>query len=346
VPPFPGSISKIFSPKSAFARHGELFPFLAYKNSEPVGRIAAVVNHSHNKYYNDKVGFFGFFDCIDDAEVAHLLMAKAREVLVQKGLTSIRGPYSPSSNEECGLLVEGFESAPFVMMPYNPPYYLPLYEKMGLRPIRDLYAFYLSAETEAPERIRKIVDRVRRSTGISIRSINMQKLEDELAIIHKLYNVTLDRNWGFVPIELEDLISTADELKQIADPNMVLIAEKNGEPVGFSLTLPNMNELMWKTRNSGTLMRVLKFLWYLKTSHPKEARLIVLGVAPEFRNTGIAALFYYETLARGKSKYVGGELSWVEANNTEITKGITVMGGKKYKSYRIFESPLTGEARA
>lgn len=139
----------------------------------------------------------------------------------------------------------------------------------------------------------------------------------------------------------EDLEFAAEDLKAIADPKMVLIAEKNGLPVGYSMTLPNINELMWKTRNLGKLRRVLKFIWLLKTSHPKEARLAALGIHPDYRNSGIAALFYYETLNRAKRNYIGGELSWVDENNAEIIKGITVMGGEKYKSYRIFESPLS-----
>lgn len=341
MPPFPGSVSKIFGPKSAFLKHGELFPFIAVKDGEPVGRICAVVNHAHNEYYKDKIGFFGFFDCIDDLEVARALYEAARKKLSEKGFATVRGPYNPSVNDECGLLVEGFDSAPMVMMPYNPPYYLDLYEKLGLQRARDLYAFYISAETEAPERIRKIVDRVRKSTGLKVRNIDMKNLKSEVKILHKLYNVTLDRNWGFVPIELEDLEFSIDDLKAIADPNMVLIAEKNGVPVGFSATVPNVNEFMSGVRHlNSTVMRVLKFLWFLKTRTPKEARLFILGVAPEYRNSGIAALFYLETLLRGKKKYIGGELSWVEESNHEIAKGITFMGGKKYKTYRIYEQPL------
>ncbi len=313
---------------------------MAFRDGKPVGRIAAVVNNAHNEYYHDKMGFFGFFDSVDDPEVATKLFDTAKAELKRRGLDTIRGPYNPTVNDECGLLVEGFDSSPMVMMPYNPAYYLGLYDRLGLTRARDLYAFYISAATEAPKRILKIAERVQRTTGLTIRPLNLKKLNDEIVIIHKLYNETLDRNWGFVPVSLEDLQFAAADLKAILDPEMVMIAEKNGRPVGFSMVIPNVNEIMWRVKGSSTLMRILKFLWFLKTQGPKEARLAVLGVTPEFRGKGVAALFYAETLLKGKKKFIGGELSWVEETNDEIMKGITVMGGQRYKTYRIFEAAL------
>jgi len=306
-----------------------------------VGRIAAIVNHSHNSYYKDKTGFFGFFDCIDDPEVAVALFSAASARLREKGFAILRGPYNPTVNDEVGLMVEGFNSAPFVMMPYNPAYYLGLYEKLGLVPTRDLVAFYMPAEKEAPQRITRVVERIRKSSGITLRNINMARLNDELKVIHMLYNLTLTKNWGFVPITYEDLQSVAGELKAFVDPTMVMIAEKNGEPIGFSLMFPNINEIMWKVKKSPRWLRVIKFIWYLKTSHPREARLAVLGVHPEYRNAGLGALFYYETLIRGQKKYIGGELSWVDSENVDIIKGITLMGAKPYKRYRLFEKQLS-----
>ncbi len=255
-----------------------------------------------------------------------------------------RGPYNPTVNDECGLLVEGFEATPMVRMPYNPSYYLKLYEAVGLKQVRDLYAFYLSSAGDAPARIAKIVERVKRNTGIQIRNIDLKRLKQEIPILTEIYNQTLDRNWGFVPITNEDLEFAAEDLKAILDPNMVLIAEKDGKPVGFSLCIPNINELMWKAKSAKGILRILKFVWLLKTTHPKEARLAVLGVAPQYRNKGIAPVFYYESLNRAKGKLVGGELSWIEETNVEMAKAITLMGGQKYKTYRIFESGVGGSA--
>jgi hypothetical protein len=343
VPPFPGSIAKLFTEKAPFTKHGEMIPIVALRDGIAVGRIAAIVNRSHNEYHKDKTGFFGFFDCVDDIDVAETLLEQAKSELRKRGLNTLRGPYNPSINDDFGLLVEGFDSAPMVMMPYNPPYYMGLYEKLGFVPAKDFYAFYISATAQAPGRIEKIVERVKRTTGITIRNVDMTKLHDELKIIKDLYNVTLDRNWGFVPVTMEDMEYAAGDLKAIVDPSMVLIAEKNGVPAGYSLTIPNINEILLKVRKLPSLLRVLKFVWLLKTDHPKEARLAALGIAPEFRNTGIPAVFYYETLMRGKQKYVGGELSWIEESNAEIMKGIRTMGGEKYKTYRVFEQPISAQ---
>ena len=168
----------------------------------------------------------------------------------------------------------------------------------------------------------------------------LKNLEQELATVHRLYNQTLDRNWGFVPITLEDLEFAAADLKSILRPEMAMIAEKDGEPVGFSLAFPNINEFMWRARSSKGLMRILKFLWLLKTSNPKEARLAILGVHPDYRNKGIAPVFYYESLTRASHVYDGGEMSWVEESNEEMSKAIRLLGAKRYKTYRIYEKPL------
>ena len=315
-------------------------PFVAFRGGVPVGRIAAVVNHAHNEYYKDKTGFFGFFDFIDDIEVASALLGKAKQEITSRGFTSMRGPYNPTINDECGVLTEGFSSSPFVMMTYNSPYYLGIYEKLGLQKARDLAAYYISGAAVPPERIQKIVNRVKKSTGVVLRELQLKRLDEELKIIHVLYNETLKRNWGFVPITLEDLQFAAADLKAIVDPSMVVIAEKDGVPMGFSMCIPNINELMWKAKSSKGLMRILKFVWYMKTRRPKEARLTVLGVLPEFRNKGIGVLFYHQALVVGGKRYIGGELSWVDEDNDEMTKAVTLMGARKYKSYRIFETAL------
>jgi GNAT superfamily N-acetyltransferase len=229
------------------------------------------------------------------------------------------------------------------MMSYNPPYYPKIYDALGLRKAHDLQAYYIPLDVEPPERFTKIMERVRRQSGIKLRSLDLKHLDKELPILHRLYNVTLDRNWGFVPITLEDLQATAKELKTIADPALVLIAEKNGEAVGFSLALPNINELMWRVKTSRfAFMRVLRFLWLLKMRPPKEARWMAMGVAPEYRNLGIAPVFYYETLMRGRKRsYIGGEISWIDETNEEVFQGLAVMRAHRYKNYRIYEKVLS-----
>lgn len=340
VPPFPGSVLKLIGPKSPFLKKGKVWPLLAYKGNQPVGRIAAIVNGAHNEFYQDKTGFFGFFDFVDDKEVAEKLIQEATRILKREGMTSLRGPYNPSVNDECGLLVDGFQSPPMIMMPYNPPYYEKMYEELGLRRVRDLFAYYLGANAIVPEKLKRVADRVRKRSGITFRNIEISRLDEELCAIKDLYNSTLKRNWGFVPITFEDLKFAAEDLKQILDPEFVMIAEKEGKPVGFSMLLPNINELLLKAKNRKGLFRILKFVWLLKTKTPKEARLAVLGVKPEFENLGIPAVFYFESFERGKKKIIGGELSWIEETNIPMIRSLELMGAEKYKTYRIFEAPL------
>ncbi len=337
VPPFPGSVIRIFNHKHPFHNQGKLFPFLAYKNGVPVGRIVATLYNTHNKFYNDKVGFFGFFDSINNEEVSFKLFNTAQNVLKNHGMSSMRGPYNPTVNDECGLLIEGFEKPPFIMMPHNPSYYERHYENFGLSKVTDLFAFYVSADSTPPSKLIKIVEHAKSSAGITIRDLNINNLKNEIPIIADLYNKTLKRNWGFVPISVEELEYVARDLKQIIDPRFVLFAEKDGIAVGFCMFIPNINEFLLKARSSHGLMRILKVAWYLKTRFPKELRLAVLGVLPEFRNKGVASIFYLEALMRAKGKVVGGEMSWVEENNKEIIKAIELMGGKKYKTYRIYK---------
>lgn len=344
MPPFPGEVVKVFNPKksSFLQHHGELIPLIAKRDGKAVGRIAVVVNKSHNKFYNDKIGFFGFFDFINDFEVAKALYDAAREELIKRGFTAIRGPYNPSINDECGLLIEGFDSIPYIMMPHNPEYYVGIYEKLGLDRKCRMHAFFLDSKPDLSERLQKIALRAKTRIGIEIRNINMDDISGDLAHIVEIYNATLKRNWGFVPVTLEDLEFSAQDLKKVVKPYMVMIAEKNGRPVGFSMAIPNLNEFLHKAKSKSTLLFVLKFLWLFKTRHPKYARLAALGVHPDFQNKGLGVLFYYESLMRGRqAKYLGGELSWCQDTNSEIIHGITAMGAKIYKNYGIYEAPLT-----
>lgn len=327
----------MFGPKSPFLKKGKMHPLIAFKDGKPVGRIAAIINPAHNDYYQDKVGFFGFFDFINDLEVARALIEAASQYLKEAGMQSIRGPYSPTSNDECGLLVEGFDSPPMIMMPFNPAFYETIYNALGLIQVRNLYAYYISADVQIPEKLKRVVERVQKKSGITFRNIDLSRMDDELKIIQELYNGTLKRNWGFVPITYEDLKFASEDLKQIVQPELVMIAEKEGKAIGFSMVLPNINEFMFRAKKQKGLLRVLKFVWLLKTQSPNEARLAVLGVKPEYENLGIPAFFYFESIQRGKKKLKGGELSWIEESNLPMMRSLEMMGAHRYKTYRIFE---------
>ena len=341
VPPFPGSISKLIGTQSPLVRAGgKILPLIAFQGQRPVGRIAAILNRAHNEYYQDRTGFFGFFDFVQDEKVAEALLKEAEAQLLSWGCGILRGPYSPSVNDECGLLVEGFDSAPMILMPFNPDYYQAIYSRLGLNKVRDLYAYYLTSDLVVPEKIKKVVERVKKRSGVSFRNIDLKNLDAELRVIQELYNGTLKRNWGFVPISFEELKFASEDLKQIIKPDLVMIAEKEGVPVGFSMLLPNMNEFMLKSKKHSGLLRVLNFVWQLKTRTPSEARLAVLGVKPKFENAGIPAVFYWESIQRGRKSFKGGELSWIEESNIPMMRSLELMGAKKYKTYSIFEKPI------
>jgi hypothetical protein len=343
VPPLPGSVVETFLPGSPFlVAHGELQAFLALRGGRPVGRIAAILNRSHNDYHRDRTGFFGFFDFAEDETAAELFGA-AVGWLGARGCDLVRGPYSPSVNDTCGLLTHGFDDAPAVFMPWNPPRYVETYRSLGLHPVRTLYSFDIRLNVPADPTIAKLADRTRRRSGLDTRAFRLDDIEAELRILQRLYNVTLDRNWGYVPVKWEDLEHSARGLKTIADPGMIYFVTHGGREVGYSISLPDINDFLLRSRRwPRGFLRLLPMLWMIKTRKPRRARHLILGIEPEFRHTvGIAPLLYHETFGRvGACGYDWGEISWIEANNEQIVRGIEMLGGTKGETYTLWEKPL------
>ncbi len=342
VPPFPGSVAKFLKKDSLFNRQdGTITGFVARRDGKPVGRIAAIQNRTHNTYWNDRMGFFGYFACEDNEETAKALFAEAEKVVRAAGCDALRGPYNPTINEECGLLLEGSHEPPNISMSWNLPYYARLVESTGQKVTRTLYGFQMSLHLGIPERVTKIADRLKaRSKDVTIRSFDMKRLDEELKLAHRLYNVTLDRNWGFVPISLEDLLASAEDLKAFADPDFLIFAEVNGVPAGFMLTLPNFNEILLRMKAAPHWLRLPWVLWLMKTHHIRSVRQAVLGVAPEHRDRGLAALMVHDMVLRTQKTADWAELSWIEANNTEVINLIKLMGAEQSRVYAIYEKPL------
>lgn len=342
VPPIPGSIVDIFLPRSPFlATGGEIAPFLALCDGRPVGRIAAIRNTLHNQYHRDLTGFFGFFD-FSDEEVADALFAAACAWLRERGLTSVRGPYSPSINDTCGLLSEGFEDAPCVFMPWNPPRYVATYARLGLSEVRRLCAFEMDMTVPADPSMVRLSDRARDKSGLTIRDFDLRNSEKELRILRRLYNVTLDRNWGYVPVTWEELEHSAAGLRTIADARMLFFVMHGGREVGYSISLPDINEFLRRSISwPRGFLRLVPMLWMLKTSKPRRARHLIIGIEPEFRRrSGIAPFLYRETFRRVGVDYPVAEVSWVEANNEQIVRGIEILGGRRSKDYTIWEKQI------
>lgn len=307
-----------------------------------MGRIAAIINRSHNDYHRDRTGFFGFFECEEDSGTAAALFAEVEVALAQRGMTAMRGPYNPSINDDCGLLVQGFEIPPTTGMMWNPAYYEGQFLHAGLKPVRALHGFLLPMHRlETPKRLARIVNHLSRRSKMKVRPIKLSELPEELKIIHEVYNATLERNWGFFPISMDDLLAAADDIRAIADPALILIAELDGENAGVALTLPNFNEILARTKKTPHWLRLPHILWLMKTHRINSCRQAVLGVSPRFRDRGLHAHLLYTQFTLARERHDNAALGWVEETNAEILENCRMMGGIHDRTWQIFEKPLT-----
>ena len=342
VPPLISDRLKVLDKhKNPFFKHAEAEYFLAYRNGEIVGRIAAITNQMYNDFQNDNAGFFGFLEGIDDPEVFKLLLDTAKKWVKEKGKDFIMGPMNPSTNDEIGFLIDGFDRPPYFMMTHNPPYYPKLMDQLNYPKVKDVYAYYIHEDTFIfSEKLRRVAEFTRKKMGIDIRPVRMKEFEAELEKIRYIYNNAWAKNWGFVPMTPEEFDFIANDFKKIIDPDLVLLAEIKGKPVGFSLALPDYNQIFAKIP-SGKLLPLgwLKFL--TEKNKINSLRVITLGVIQELQHTGIGGLFYLETFDRGTKKgYISAEMSWILEDNELMVKSAKLMGGKPYKTYRIYGVPL------
>lgn len=340
VPPLLADFKKFFDPKQhPFYEHSECRPFLARRNGEVVGRIAAIWNKNHQKFHDEPVGFFGFFECIDDHEVAMALFARAEAWLKERGLKVMRGPASFSSNEEWGLLIDGWNGPPRVMMTYNPRYYPPLIEGCGFAKIKDVVAYHFMGEG-VPERLARGTDIVKkRNPDVVIRPLNMKKFNAELTVVRDLYNRCWEKNWGFVPMTEAEIDHMAKELKPVIDPSLVLIMEKAGEPIGFSLTLPDLYLAQKHANGRYFPFGLIKMM--LAARKIRTVRVLTLGIVPEHRHGGLDALLYRHLMETCYAKGIpGGEFSWMLEDNIAIKKPMENLGASIYRTYRLYDRPV------
>jgi GNAT superfamily N-acetyltransferase len=325
--------------KNPFFKHAEVVFFLAKRNGQTVGRIAGIVNRNHIKFHQENAGFFGFFECVKDYEVAKALLDSVREWLKSKGMGIMRGPANFSSNDEWGLLVEGFDSPPVIMMSYNPSYYLDFMESYDMVKAKDLYAYFIDKSLPPPERVMRMAESIKKRENVKIRNINMKKFKDEVERIKQIYNSAWSKNWGFIPMTDEEFDHMAKSLRQIVDPHMVFIAEADGKPAGFSLALPDFNQVLRKLNGRLFPFGILKLLWHTKVINKIDGvRIITMGVIPEFQKRGIDTVFYVETYNVGvKRGYTWAEMSWVLEDNVMMNRVLELLGARLYKKYRIFE---------
>jgi GNAT superfamily N-acetyltransferase len=337
VPPLRIAVKELLDrSKHPFYANADAEFFLARQNGRVVGRVAAILDKAHNRFHEEQAGFFGFFECIDDAAVAKELLSRAWQWLKDRGAKFMRGPVNPSTNYECGVLVEGFDSDPMVMMTYNPRYYSGLLEKAGMRKAKDLYAYLSNANTISMEKIERVAEKALRSTGVRVRQIDMKNFNADVERVWNVYNSAWERNWGFVPMSREEFAAQGKEMKQILKPELVLVGEAGDKVVGFALALPDVNQALKPAKGSLFPTGLVKILYYQRLI--KSVRVLALGVVEEYRSTGLAAGFY-ATLVRNARKLGFGdcEMSWILEDNVLMNRSLEVMGAKRYKTYRIYE---------
>jgi len=327
-----------FSEKNPFVKHSKVKYFLAIKGAETVGRIASIVNPVHIKYHNEKVGFFGFFESINDEEVVLSLFETVAKDLEKENMELIRGPMNFSTNEQCGILIEGFQYTPMLMTPYNPPYYQNLLEKIGFTKVKDLFAYIKKIPETLPKKIYKVAN-IAKKKGIKVRKANIKNLYNELQIFKNIYNEAWSKNWGFIPISNEELKYMANRLKPIVIPELMLIAEKDGIPIGFLGIIPDFNLILRKMKGHITPLSIIKALYYKKKI--KDIRLFLLGVNSLYRLKGVDALLFTEAFKAAKH-YERIEFSWILEDNLSVIHLIKMIEGKLYKRFRVYETVLKG----
>lgn len=316
----------------------EMVALIAHVGGRPVGRITGHVDRAYDRYHETRAGWFGFFECTNDRKVAHALLDAACQFVKQKGATEIIGPMSFTTNHQCGLLVENFDRPPVVEMTYNPRYYEELITSFGFGKAKDLYAWWIdvAAGTANPKvaRIAKLCERVKKRDGVTIRNVSTKNFAAEVETMFSLYNAAWQKNWGFVPVGHDEFVHIAKNLKPVVREELLLVVEVKGRPVGFCVTLPDVNQAMPR---DGRLFPFgwAKLLFGLKKVNT--ARLMVLGMIPEFRKRGLEALMFIETALRAhKLGMSSGEIGWTLEDNWLVNSAIESMDGKLDRKYRLF----------
>lgn len=342
VPPLRIDQKKLINTdKNPFFSNAEIALFLAVKDGKDVGRIAAIIDNRYNDFHNTKTGHFGFFECINDQHSANLLFRVASDWLRDKGMNKVIGPASPSMIDTIGVLIDGFDKDPYVMMPYNFSYYDELIQNAGFTKEMDMFAYIVDTETVNVERMDRAMGIVRKRLGdLKIRAMNLKNMKAEIKIIKDIYNQAWKNNWGFIPLSEEEFTAMGKDLKMILDTNYAHVAEINGEPVGFSVGLPNINELI--KNNNGKLFPfgLIKILWGKNKTNG--LRTALMGVLPEWQGKGIDALLHQRSIKNGLDSDIKkeSELSWILETNTEMIRVAERIGGKLDKSYRMYSKEL------
>ncbi len=345
IAPLRSEVSRVLNPKkNPFFEHGQIQPFLAEdKQGKVVGRIAAVINGMHLKKYEDQTGFFGFFECVENYDVARQLLDTASQWLKERDILHVRGPANPSLNEISGLLVGGFDREASFMMPYNPPYYMDFLTEYGFERAMTMWAYYIHYKYAKIDKLKRGVGLLmRRYPNIKLRTIDMKRFDEEARHILDIYNDAWGNNWGHVPMTSAEFVHLAKDMKQIIDPNVVYILEDEGTPVAFSITLPNIN-LALRYVKDGRLFPTgfFQLLLRAKFGGIHDGRTLLMGVKQSYQGKGLDAILNLAIIEGGpKHGYYGSEMSWVLDSNKAMMNALIDFGGAYEKEYVMLEKSL------
>ena len=345
VAPLRADLAKVFQDENPFFRHGEMQLFVATRGGEDVGRIAAILDWNHNSFHDETACFFGYFESVDDPTVAGKLFEAAALWGRERKMSVLRGPVNPTLNDEVGLLVDGFDSPPVLMMTYNPRFYADLIEGQGFRKAKDLLAFWFPLEEKPLERLSRVADRFRkRESQVVVRNVSKGGLARDLPKIREVYNEAWEKNWGFVPMTPEEMDFMAKRLKPLLAEKLVWLAEEpradgSLEPIAFMLMLPDYNVAIAPTKGRLLPFGWLKFL--LGTRRIRTVRVLALGIKRNRRMSGVQSIMMADSLRfLLKLGYTGAEVSWLLEDNELVIGAVRLWGGKLYKTYRIYEKPI------
>lgn len=345
VPPLRRDVAHTLSPKqNAFFEHGSIQPFLALDAAGAVvGRVAGVVNGMHLQKYGDDVGFFGFFECVEQYEVAEALLEAASGWLRSRGLRAVRGPANPSLNDTAGLLVDGFDREPAVLMPYNPPYYVDFLTRYGFTRAMTMWAYYIHKKYTKIDKLRRGVEIVkRRNPGITLRTLDMSRYEEEARHILDIYNDAWSKNWGHVPMTEAEFAQLARDLKKLVDPRVVFVLEDAGTPVAFSISIPNINQALRHVEGGRLFpLGLPKLLAYAHFGGVYELRTPLMGIRQAYQGRGLDALLNLAIIEEGpRNGYDASEMSWILDSNHPMRNALLSFGGVADKQYVMLEKEL------
>jgi len=346
VPPLLSEQRHQFSPRSAFFQHAQVQLWVAYRNGEPVGRISAQIDELRRERYADATGHFGALEAVDDAEVFAALFGEAEAWLRAQGMRRVIGPFNLSINGDIGLMVEGFDDPPVFLTGHGRPYYDPRVQALGYHKAKDVVAYSLDPSVSPPRTMVESARRAREAERVRIRPVDKSRLKEEAAVISTIFNDAWEHNWSFVPFTEAEFAELAGALKFLVPREFVQFAEVDGEPVAMLVIVPNLNELIGDLKGRLLPFGWLRLLWRMRFAPPRSARVALMGVRQQYRNSSLAmALVFGLIEAVRVSHRTSGmrhlEMGWVLEDNFALLRLMRMLGGRRYKTYRVYEKALS-----